>query len=305
MNPPSPRGYGAAGADERRFNPLRGEWWIDDTGSSWFADGDVGDQNHEGMAFWSALGIDPEESAERNRKQIERNWDDVLEFRALHPEDEDIQEADAYDLAKNLENLVPGDKLDLMDQAALLAIGAEAEAVKFFAEGVSDARDYMMEHQGWIRVAGSNFQLWQFDDSALSNIKGFLGDEYPEDENLEADEFRIEELGPNGKFFCLTGEDIMSSGKAAAELKFGAMKANPPPRQADFKAWMLGTGHVYVSATTRRGRCYYAIWAESSEGFPGLEQVAESFANERDQWLPDYSGGATPLGAVSQYDLRQ
>ena len=35
----------------------RGEWWIDDSGQLTFADGDVGDTNHEMIAFYAALGL--------------------------------------------------------------------------------------------------------------------------------------------------------------------------------------------------------------------------------------------------------
>jgi hypothetical protein len=216
-------------ADERRCNPegLRGEWWIDDSGFGTFADGDVGDTNHESQAFWSALGIDPEESTEYRRKRIEQNEDEVLEFKAKHPEDEDLQEADAYDIAKSLEEVYPGSGINLVQTIGLLVMGADAKAVEYFESTSSDAREYMMENEGWIRVSGNNFQLMDFDDDALSRIKDFLGQEYPEDESLEEDSFAIEELKKGGKFFSLTGEEIMNSGKSAGDLKFGAMKANP------------------------------------------------------------------------------
>lgn len=35
-------------------NELSGEWWIDDGGSPMYADGDVGDMNHEMLVLESA-----------------------------------------------------------------------------------------------------------------------------------------------------------------------------------------------------------------------------------------------------------
>jgi CYTH domain-containing protein len=43
---------------------LNGEWWIDDSGASEFADGDIGDYNHAMRAFEGALSISLEDAPE-------------------------------------------------------------------------------------------------------------------------------------------------------------------------------------------------------------------------------------------------
>jgi hypothetical protein len=40
---------------------IRGEYWLDSDGQSTFADGDVGDSNHEMVAFWAGIQLNDEE----------------------------------------------------------------------------------------------------------------------------------------------------------------------------------------------------------------------------------------------------
>jgi hypothetical protein len=168
-------------------NGLRGEWWIDDSGGATFADGDVGDQNHETIAFWSALGVDPDE-------------------------------------AFSLGEILPNEGLSEEQASGLLEMGAEPKAVEFFSGDGGDARDYMMVERAWIRVADNNFQLWNLDDEALGRIRDFINNEYPEDEDPLEDEFQIEELRKDGVHLSVSGADLIESGKSADALKYSAQR---------------------------------------------------------------------------------
>lgn len=169
---------------------LRGEWWIDDSGGATFADGEIGDQNHEIIAFWSALGVDPDE-------------------------------------AFSLGEILPDEGLSEEQASGLLEMGADSKAVEFFSGDGGDARDYMMVERAWIRVANNNFQLWNLDDEALGRIRDFVSNEYPEDEDPLEDEFQIEELREDGVHLNVSGSDLLESGKSADALKYSARRERP------------------------------------------------------------------------------
>lgn len=189
---------------------LSGEWWIDDSGSATFADGDVGDAGHQKTAWGAAIGLDVE--------HLEREYD--LEFEIDGFDDEALGQAyfdgneagidfedfkklhrdEQLDLLKKLgvdkKYLDQGDLFDL-DQAPMLQFlednGASMEFVKWCLEGGCDARDYALEHLGWVRVAGDNFQFWDLND-ALDKIKSFIENEYPDQVELDVDEGDPEEV---------------------------------------------------------------------------------------------------------------
>jgi hypothetical protein len=121
----------------RLLESLRGEFWIDDSGQEVFADGDIGDVNHEGYAFWSALGVDS----------------DSKEVRDL--------------------NIYPGGGFSNKALRWLRAEGANEKAVKFFQKG-GDARDWAMQEMGWIRVDDELFQVYGLDDKKLERIFDFV-----------------------------------------------------------------------------------------------------------------------------------
>ena len=126
-------------AEDARENPavLRGEWWIDNTGSTTYADGDVGDYNHEAIALEAALGVDLESvEPEIAGKLASYDFDD------------------------------PGVAAYLTEQ------DADRDFLDWYARHPrSDARDYALEHMGWIRVKGDNFELWELTDEALRRIQ--------------------------------------------------------------------------------------------------------------------------------------
>jgi CYTH domain-containing protein len=139
---------------------LNGEWWIDDTGVSEFADDNIGDYNHAMHAFEGALGVSLEDP----------NAPEIIMFEPL------TNEAIEW----------------------LRSQKASEEALEYLKDG-SDPRDYAMERLGWIRVQDGNFQVQNFDDEALSRIAGFLFDEVESAEQSE-DMVTIEQYSNNELF---------------------------------------------------------------------------------------------------------
>lgn len=212
---------------------LRGEWWIDDSGGATFADGNVGDQNHETIAFWSALGVDPNEEAFSSKYATDRALESITEY--LRETDTSFSPDEILD--SFLEEQVTPGYMTEKHAIGLLALGADAKAVEFFRNHSGDARTFMMVEHAWIRVANSNFQLWNLDDEALGRIRDFINNEYPEDEDPLEDEFQIEELREDGVHLSVSGSDLLESGKSADALKYSAQRErtgmyNPPDLDA-------------------------------------------------------------------------
>ncbi len=123
------------------------EWWIDDSGSVYFADGDVGDYNHAMVAFEAALGISLDDLDAPQMAVMEPLSQEAIEW--------------------------------------LLAQGAPTEAVEAL-KGGSDPRDYAVNHMGWKRLEGNIIETKTLTSSDLDIIVRGLWDIYGEDvKNME------------------------------------------------------------------------------------------------------------------------
>lgn len=126
---------------------LNGEWFIDDSGQATFADGDIGDFNHESYALQSKI---PEELYERyeNGKLTKRQRAEIGE-----------------------------------------------EFLQYMEHG-GEARDWMVEREGWIRVQGTNFELYELSEAQLDHIISFVGEELGswDAEDIEDFDIYINEL---------------------------------------------------------------------------------------------------------------
>lgn len=170
---------------------LSGEWWIDESGNNTFADGDVGDSNHEIVAFTTALGIDTESLSfdiypgGLNLNTIAESYLEESDSKYDLDEFLDLDEKDQETEMKRLG--VESEYLKIDPETALAYQwfsdqGANMKFVKWCDESSHcDAREYALEHMGWIRVKGDNFEVWTFDDDALDRIKSF--EEWPEDDD--------------------------------------------------------------------------------------------------------------------------
>lgn len=233
---------------------LRGEWWIDDSGSAIFADGDIGDQGHEIIAFWAALGVDPDEAFES------------------------LGEAKS-----------PYKRISEGQASVLLELGADPKAVEFFSGVEGDAREFMMVEHAWIRVANSNFQLWNLDDEALGRIRDFINDEYPEDEDPLEDEFQIEELRKEGVHLSVSGADLLESGKSADALKYSAQRErtgmyNPPKIQIKVQSRDSGILIKMFLGPLKIGQLLASEYLSFKECLPEVEDLQRRGYNADAFW---------------------
>ncbi len=156
---------------KRRRNPDEpwtkiGEYWIDDSGKAMFADGDIGDTNHEmyvidGLAsrLLNAMDIDVDDRAgslDGWRKEIT----------AAMKEDEFEGDEDEF-IKKTASHLWKDE--------------TQCNAAIACAWGQGDARKYGMQYDGWIRVAGHGFECWELDKDVLKRMGDGIYDAGHED----------------------------------------------------------------------------------------------------------------------------
>ncbi len=132
-----------------------GEWWIDDSGMAQYADGDVGDANHIYLAFLTILS----------------EWD-------IDVEDPQVPE------------MLPMEGISAEATQYLKSRNVNPEVIAMLGRG-DDPREYMIEHKGWIRLAGTAAELWKFDDATLGTLRSGIWEAWGGDEWEETD---LEEL---------------------------------------------------------------------------------------------------------------
>jgi len=175
---------------------IQGEWWFQD-GQAVFADGDVGDINHEGMVLDSLrrqilddLGVDtgkydfsPEISDLKD--DIFQNIGDDLtpEELALWQEDEINEVIISYLTRQGNKNI-----RDIIYYIR----GHDANGKTL------DIRNYALVHWGWQRVKRNVIQTQTLSSKDLSNIVSGLNDAY-NDELEETDPTNITDENPLGE----------------------------------------------------------------------------------------------------------
>lgn len=154
-------------------NELSGEWWIDDSGSPMYADGDVGDMNHEMYA-------------------IDHVVRGILDDLDVNPRTDDFigtldQHEEAITQALGLPEGTPivwyegshGRVENARVHPALLAAltgPAEQRLARVLAGwAVSDPRDFAVQFLGWYRVHGNNVQTWTLTAKDMTTIARGVG----------------------------------------------------------------------------------------------------------------------------------
>jgi hypothetical protein len=132
-----------------REGEIRGEYWIDNTGSNMYADGDIGDVGHEAHV----INIIQHEIIDKfGYYKFDRgdyiDWDgfinqlakDKIKEDSLNPDDDEFDEDEVVEKAFEDE-------------------GIDNETIHI-AYGHGDAREYAMKHWGWKALRGHNVESW-------------------------------------------------------------------------------------------------------------------------------------------------
>jgi hypothetical protein len=99
---------------------------------------------------------------------------------------------------------------------ALVLLDGNIEGARWLQNAEwTDARDWAMQTENWIRVQEKNFQMWTFDSNTRKRIGDFLAENVPEEDLEQAvesgEEIHIEEMRPEGKFFAIPVSKIMAA----------------------------------------------------------------------------------------------
>lgn len=171
---------------------LRGEYWIQD-GHVEFADGDVGDRNHEGIATDSIYSQYEDEIvalASEHGVKVDRSYGDY------HPEDLTSALDEIEEILRD-----QGMAEQAADAHMMQEIGCNKEAFDILRGG-GDARLYAMKYENWIAVRGHNIELYGYDETKrryLQNgINEILDNEGVDEDVDPADiEFTMHDLKTN------------------------------------------------------------------------------------------------------------
>jgi hypothetical protein len=168
---------------------IRGEYWIQD-GRVDFADGDVGEQNHEMVAL-NAIASD---HIDRIFEYAEELGVDTSEF--------DRYDEHAFSSATEVMQAIHWalkERGSVDDAEVMKELGMDLETYKILGFGGSiphsgsamDPRIYMMVREGWIAVRSNNVELHGFDQEKKKNLIGGL-EEILDQEGLDGPDEEVE-----------------------------------------------------------------------------------------------------------------
>lgn len=190
--------------DDDAKEALVGEWFIEGGGYASYADGDIGDANHDVRVLETIAGSIEEEN------EIEP---DVLQALKVGPTEEQAEyiEENYPGLMQLLQRrgnmrdyFRPEEKYERVMNKTLTP--AERAAVELSFPGYLAERgmpkDYAVRHLGWIRVVDSMFTLWQVNEQSLKHIYDFA---FEETGNMNV-EIEIYELSTNTALPFTIGE---------------------------------------------------------------------------------------------------
>lgn len=185
---------------------LDGEYWITDDGSTMYADGDIGDYNHEGYVMMYVQGDIASDFNVHEESEF-TDWDEMKKLiikEILDDEDPESREELEYRVDDGEIDEIIIEKMN----------DPEAEEKMSIANGYGDAREYAIMKWGWKRVAGNNIESRALTPHDMQAIASGLNEI---DEMLADDaEFSISVYGDQNYDVTL------------AELEAGKLKSYEP-----------------------------------------------------------------------------
>ena len=159
---------------------VRGEYWIVD-GRADFADGDVGDQNHEMIAL-NSVAADHLDSLVAYATELDIDTEELGGV-----DDEPSQSV--YHLMNSIYHtlLESGVSPVKISEHIIKRLGINMEVYKLLG-GSGDARLYVMRQKGWVAVRSNNIELFGYDQDKRRDIVGGLEDILDQEGVEEPDE---------------------------------------------------------------------------------------------------------------------
>jgi hypothetical protein len=171
-------------------NEIRGEYWIID-GFVDFADGDVGDRNHEGIAI--------DHIVSQYADDVASLAEDLVDQEVLEPGNYEVDhygEVD-YEAFETVINLIWTTLTDkMMDQLSAEQYIMESlncdEETFYTLLNRGDPRLYVMKRMGWIAVRGNNVELFGYDAGRQKEIADAIHEIIHQEHGQEPDPSQIE-----------------------------------------------------------------------------------------------------------------
>ena len=158
---------------------IKGEYWIID-GSVEFADGDIGDFNHEAIAY-QHIEYQFKDKIRKLAEELGIEEEKTHYGTSIHDNDEFPQ------MAKLLERIREHLNNDTYIQRK---IGANNDVFSILL-GSGQAKEYVVLHEGWIEVRGNNIALYNYAKQRKSLASG-LGEIIEQEMHEEFDETKME-----------------------------------------------------------------------------------------------------------------
>jgi len=188
---------------------VTGEWWITDGGEAIFADGDIGDCNHEGVVIDHLVPdlarlVDIEIDDDVDLQAFVEDFINLMDRRANENGTDIDVETDL--VQTQLVELYDGNK-DRTDMAWACVFSYS-----------QDAREYACKYLGWIRVAGNTIQTQTLTRSQLRRLGDGLVDMYEEDQ-LAGEKWDVNVMG-NRKIYYDVPTHVLLKGDPTGLLPY-------------------------------------------------------------------------------------
>ena len=223
---------------------LSGEYWFDDSGTTMYADGDVGDMNHEAYVIQRCNSEILDHFHLNNGGDydtVETHQDTILD---MIVEDSDIEDEDEkWEKRQELENDPADAIINYLTQKGV----KDVSDTVFIAYGSSiDAREYAIKNWGWSRVAGDSIETKELTRETLRVIAHGINNALEEEgKTYEYDEtpdvLDLHEYGIStytGKRFNITLRDMESGnveGLERSDIEVAKSSATDQVKQMDME----------------------------------------------------------------------
>ena len=199
--------------DEEEPEPLGGEHWLDNVGNATFADGDIGDMNHEGYAtdkavrdVASAFGVDPGDEYvdwDHVLNQIKEGYADKAEgpcpecqgygTKMVMQKGGDYigQDCDHCQGSGMVKGKIPDDWEPPYEE-----VGVDPDTW-LVVQGHGDSRLWAAKKHGWTRMAGNSLQTVGIDGDKMKVIADGINDAHQLHNIPGEHKFNIEVVDPN------------------------------------------------------------------------------------------------------------
>lgn len=153
---------------------LSGEFWIDESGNAIYADGDVGDYNHEGYVI---------ETVQHQIMDGEGDWDEFKMRLAQQAFQQEMQQAVTPEQKQMVQEKWDADEGYTFVEEALQRMQISPEALQI-ADGHGDAVLYALKFWGWKRIRTNQVDTWTITSQDMKILANGLWDAYQEEAEM-------------------------------------------------------------------------------------------------------------------------